>query len=299
MKELDKIEQKIIELLKSPENEIVDFKEKPSGIKAETIVAFANSGKSCFILAGVRESINDKGQQYGEVVGCDTSDKVRLDVLNKASSCIPPISIDISVQNNSENPILVVEIYKSIFLPHCTGDGTYKIRNDGRNSTLVPEQLLQLFLQKETNKFIENFRNSTEKLERSISAISERIDDQSVEIFEYLERVNQISKQSNEIADENFAISDSNMSNIEMISKQVDDLGFSVGFIDQNLKALLNNLNIEEPRISEFKSIVKSTYQRIKEHGVDEEKNILKEMIPIFPGASFDELRAIIREQIK
>src|SRR5882724_11810248 len=87
-----------------------EFKQSPGGLDAADIVAFANSPIGGAILIGVTEERAANGRQVGRVVGSDTSDKARLQVLDKALSCVPPVPVELFVENASKTPFLRLEI---------------------------------------------------------------------------------------------------------------------------------------------------------------------------------------------
>ena len=97
------------ELLAEGESSRADFKRSPNGINVDDLVAFANSESGGQILAGVDEQVVDKAQ-IGVVCGCDVSDAAVLQILNKAVSCIPPVSIDVYIENLNDQPIFRVEV---------------------------------------------------------------------------------------------------------------------------------------------------------------------------------------------
>lgn len=163
------------DLLKSGENELVDYKRDLKGLKSEDLVAFANSESGGVILIGVDE-ITKENVQVGEIFGCATSDKERMIIMSKALACIPPISLSIFIENTNEKPIFRLEIPSAIQKPHCTSGGTYKIRKDGRNSVLTPEDLLDIYLEKEAKKFNKNFKKATKHLVENINNVSSTID---------------------------------------------------------------------------------------------------------------------------
>jgi len=163
------------ELLEHGENEKVDYKRNLKGLKSEDLVAFANSEKGGTILIGVDEESNGK-TQVGVIYGCDTSDKSRLVIMSKALACIPPISLSIYIENTNENPIFRLEIPSGINKPHCTSGGTYKIRKDGRNAVLSPNEILEIYLIKEAKKFNKQFKKATKHLVENIDNVSSTID---------------------------------------------------------------------------------------------------------------------------
>lgn len=169
------ITKKTQKLLESGENEIVDYKERTKGIKSEDLVAFANSEKGGILLIGVEE-IEENGRQKGKIIGCDISDKSKLIIMSKALNCTPPISLSIIVENLSNKAFFRIEIPSGSQKPYCTDNGTYKIRKDGRNHSLKPDELLNIYLKKEAEKFKERFKEATDHVVDSIQSVSSTID---------------------------------------------------------------------------------------------------------------------------
>jgi hypothetical protein len=151
------------ELLSEGESVRADFKRQPDGINAEDLVSFANSEGGGQILAGIDEQ-TENGAQIGVVRGCDVSDAAVLQILNKAVSCIPPVSLDVYVENLADKPILRVEVQPSATKPHCTPKGIYCRRDGTRNRPLHPSELLRIFLDSEASAFASRFEAAAEKI---------------------------------------------------------------------------------------------------------------------------------------
>lgn len=163
------------ELLAEGESERSDFKRLPDGISADDLVAFANSEVGGQILAGVEEQVVDKAQ-IGIVRGCDVSDATVLKVLNKAVSCIPPVSIDVYIENLNDKPILRVEVPPSQTKPHCTPKGVYCRRDGARNRPLHPSELLRLFLESEASAFAARFEVAAERITAELNNLESSLD---------------------------------------------------------------------------------------------------------------------------
>jgi hypothetical protein len=163
------------ELLAEGESVRSDFKRLPDGISADDLVAFANSEIGGSILAGVDGQVVDK-TQIGLVRGCDVSDATVLQVLNKAVSCIPPVSIDVYIENLDDKPILRVEVPPSQTKPHCTPKGVYCRRDGARNRPLHPSELLRLFLDSEASAFAARFEVAAERITSDLSKLEVSLD---------------------------------------------------------------------------------------------------------------------------
>jgi predicted HTH transcriptional regulator len=162
------ISKRARDLLAAGESKNVDYKEQVKGLHAEDLVAFANSEHGGTILVGVREISGHDTKRKGEPIGLAIDDESRLQIMGKALSCSPPIQIEIFVENYGSLPFYRVEIPSGAHKPYATNSGTYKIREDGRNNSLLPEQLLRMFLEREGQEFRLRFSEATGKLDHTL-----------------------------------------------------------------------------------------------------------------------------------
>lgn len=158
------ISRKSRALLNRQEGLDVDFKLTIKGVEATDLVAFANSVRGGTILVGIGEAEDANSMQKGKIVGCCVGDKERLFVLSKAESCVPPVELNMIIENYSRKPFYRIEIPSGKEKPYCTAGGTYKIRGDGRTNTLLPGRLLSLFIEKQSEIFFNRFREATKEL---------------------------------------------------------------------------------------------------------------------------------------
>ena len=161
-------------LLESGESSIVDYKTNEK-FDSDDLVAFANSKDGGTLLLGVKEVKDRDGRMYGEPVGCSLTDKIFQTIENKATSCIPPIHIEVSEENTDKTPFLRIDIPSSKHKPHCTGAGTYKIRGQIKNTALVPSALLEMLINKESEKFYEQFSESTTGLIKKVKELESNL----------------------------------------------------------------------------------------------------------------------------
>ena len=173
-KRLQSLSSVTCQFLASGEGQLVDFKRAPNGITADDLVAFANAAEGGTILAGIGEQSID-GAQVGVVLGCDIGDNTILQLLNKAISCSPPISIDIVIENLKHKPILRVSILSSPTKPHCTPRGVYCRRDGARNRALHPSELLRIFLETEAQIFAARFESAATHISDQLSQIEQSL----------------------------------------------------------------------------------------------------------------------------
>jgi predicted HTH transcriptional regulator len=151
-----------------------DFKQS-ANVDAEDIVAFANHPRGGVMLLGVEEVAGVGGLHRGRAIGCETSDRTRNAILQKAASCHPPIEVVVSFENMAtEEHIIRVDIPSGKMKPYCTSGGTYKIRDNGKNLALVPTHLLGMFVEAEQTRFIAAFQSVGAQLQKEfVGALSE------------------------------------------------------------------------------------------------------------------------------
>ncbi|WP_177185217.1 AlbA family DNA-binding domain-containing protein [Sphingobium sp. YR768] len=161
--------------LASGEGQLIDFKRVPEGIGADDLAAFANAPDGGTILVGVGEATVD-GAQTGVILGCDVSDNAVLKLLNKAISCLPPVLIDIVIENLSDKPILRISVPSSPTKPHCSPKGVYCRRDGARNRALHPTELLRIFLDTEAQQFAQRFEAAAATISREIADLEESLE---------------------------------------------------------------------------------------------------------------------------
>lgn len=162
-------------LLAGGEGDEADFKKIPEGISQDDLVAFANSESGGHILVGIVERVVD-GAQVGVVQGCDVSDGAILLVTNKAVTCIPPVLIEITIENLGAQPILRIAVPSSATKPHCTAKGIYNRRDGSRNRPLHPTELLRIFLENEGRVFAERFESAAERIAADLKNLESSLD---------------------------------------------------------------------------------------------------------------------------
>ncbi|MGD2178060.1 MAG: ATP-binding protein [Anaerolineae bacterium] len=169
------LSQRAQSLLGRSEGYELEFKETLQALEPEDMVAFANSPEGGVVLIGVREVETENGRQCGEVVGCAVGDAEKLSILNRAESCVPPIAVEVIVENADRKPLFRVEIPSGSNKPYCTAAGTYKIRGNGRTLPLLPSRLLAMFMASENQEFVERFKAATRELERGLADTKARL----------------------------------------------------------------------------------------------------------------------------
>ena len=162
-------------LLERREGNDVEFKSQLNGLDPCDIVAFANSRTGGTIFIGIAEDSDGDSIQNVEVVGCDVGDKEKQIILGKAQTCIPPVDVEIYVENLGAKPFFRIEIPSGPVKPYCTAAGAYKIRGDGRTNALYPGTLLSMFVEAESSRFLSRFKEATRELEDELKDLKEKL----------------------------------------------------------------------------------------------------------------------------
>lgn len=236
-------------LLKRGEDKNVDYKEKSKGLQAEDIVAFANSITGGAILIGVQEVEGKNRKQKGEIIGHPIDDGSKLQIINKALSCSPPIQIEIYVENLGANPFFRVEIPSGSQKPYSTNSGTYKVRVDGRNNPLLPEQLLEMFLEHEGEEFRGRFSQATGDLENSMTEALSLVSDLESIISGKIEEIGSSLGWADFKAGESVDAIDALKSQVFFLEKEEKKIG-------ERVKAIISKLEAEDPIKKKFEEEV-------------------------------------------
>lgn len=139
-------------------------------------MAFANTEGGGTLLIGVDEIREKDEAQRGVILGCDVSDTAILQIVNKAVSCVPPVGIEIFIENISAKPILRLAVLDSPNKPHCTPKGNYCRRDGTRNRALHPTELLSIFLEREARVFTNRFEAAADRVARDIASLEKTLE---------------------------------------------------------------------------------------------------------------------------
>jgi ATP-dependent DNA helicase RecG len=232
-REYQGISERAARLLNEQEDRHVDFKQSAAGMDTEDIVAFANTPTGGTILLGIEEAQKPDGRQYGRVIGCAVGDQERLSILSRAESCIPRIEVDVITENLGDTPFFRIEIPSGPQKPYCTSKGTYKIRGDGANKPLTPRRLLGLFLDSESEEFLDRFRKATEELDSQMSHL--------------LATMNLLTRVGRTLDSEDTAQAPGERTSgiVEVYAKREGQDGHDLTDVQRKLEAILAHLGIE------------------------------------------------------
>lgn len=247
-------------LLKQEEGFDVEFKLGQLDVK--DIVAFANSVNGGAILLGVEEQTKRNGRQMAIIRGCDVGDREKMAIISRAESCVPPVDIELFIENSSQNPFYRIEIPSGDLKPYCTSGGTYKIRGDGLTQALLPGRLLYMFVEIESREFINRFRDATKGLEEELNNTKSRIIEEMKTLLGTIDVMEQRIESSlgeifgsavnaQELSDEAVALSDIAAGGIEDVNAKLDQFDNNCYFyfndIEMKLDELLKHYGIEDP----------------------------------------------------
>ena len=270
------------DLISGGEGLNVDYKRDVKAIEVGDLVAFANSDAGGYILVGVDEYNDENGFQKGLVVGCTVGDKEKMVIINKAKSTRPPVEVEVVIENTSHQPFYRIEIPSGSYKPYCTEKGEYRIRSDGRNTALLPEKLLSIFLEVQGKKFIERFKKATEKLEEvldltqdkllnideeidslsgavnsKIESLLSDIDSMASDIKRYLNSIFESATNADSLADEAMNYSMEAVGEIQDVNERIKLLEELTHDINDRVISIMQNLKIEDPIILRIRNKVK------------------------------------------
>jgi ATP-dependent DNA helicase RecG len=259
-------------LLARSEGLDVEFKRSIKAIDAADLVAFANSESGGAVLIGVEEVTDSEGHQKGKPVGCDIGDGPKLQILNKAMNCVPPVSIRLVVENTGGVPFYRIEVPSGKLKPYCTSGGTYKIREDGRVSALLPDRLLDVFLRKEAAEFRSRFEEATEGLTEMLTETQEAAQQIEDRIKHKLQEISEdLGWAESSAADAVSGIKDME-SVARRISVATSETTMITSETAKRVEALLAHLEVPDP----IKEEAKTKFAKYVEDQLREKPELLK-----------------------
>jgi len=303
-------------LLAHEEDYDVEFKESLAGLKSEDIVAFANSEEGGAILIGVEEITAQDGRQVGRIVGCSIGDREKQSIINRAESCVPPVDIEVIVENSNRKAFYRVEMPSGDKKPYSTSGGTYKIRGNGRTMALLPGRLLLMFVEAQSQQFIERFREATRRLEYSLEdtkskivqemgALLMYIEEMEISIERSLEQIFASAADAQDLSSQAMGFSDETLGMVYQIGTRVENVEDAAFDIGAKVDALLKNFGIEDPLITRMRNMVKMFVKQMLLQGIlkgdsRSEKDKLLEMLrPTFPRATEQQLISWYAEAVE
>lgn len=269
-KEYEGLSKRAIKLLSSDENLDVDWKKNIKGLHGGDIVAFANSKNGGSILVGVDEINDSEGKQTSKIIGCPITDNNKLQILSKAQNCLPPVDIEIIEEKTLKNSFYRLEIPSGPNKPYCTQKGEYKIRDDGNNKVLHPKNLLSIFLETESNEFINRFRKASEELETVLSNVSDDVIEAQMKLDDLLPSIDQL---------EDYAyLSDEILGKVNELEKEVGNIYSMSSESSKRIYSLIEHLKVEDPILIEHKDRVKWLINKDFKNGKELDKTYLKNL---------------------
>jgi len=291
----------------------VEFKESLSGLGNSDLVAFANSEAGGSVLVGIRETITGKHRQKGEIIGCSIGDKEKVSIINKAEDCVPPVDIEIFVENLNHIPFYRIEIPSGNKKPYCTAGGVYKIRGDGRTKALLPGRLLSMFVEAENQQFIERFREATKTLDNSVADTKSKItkeingllsdirgvEDKMVGIDVSLEQIFSSAESAESLSNEAMGFSDETLAMVHELDRKIENIEDSTFHVEDKIGALLSHFGIEDPFVRRLRTMVKRAIEEyLRSRKKIRKQELLKSLQVRFPGATKEQLELWHAEKI-
>jgi len=278
------LSKKVEFLLAREEDNDVDWKMDMSGFHSEDIVAFANSKNGGSILIGVAEFTDSDGRQKPKIVGCTISDGNKMSINTKAQNCIPPVEVDIIAENTMKKPFYRIEIPSGGKKPYCTRKGIYKIRDDGNNRGITPDNLLKIFIEEESDIFLKRFKVAAKELENVLYCASDEIKEVKSYIENILPEVEGLQEYS--------YMSDEILGTVNNIENNAQSTEITTGWNEKRILLLLNHFDIEDPYVTNLKKMFKHSVIRMSENGINiMDKNYLKDMSVTYYGATEEQLK--------
>jgi ATP-dependent DNA helicase RecG len=222
----DNLSDRAQALLRGTEGIDIDWKGNDE-VKTEDLVAFSNSPRGGVLMMGVSDKSKGKSKlQEPEIVGCRVDDDARMKVINRGNECSPSIRPQVFVENAKAKPFLRIEVPSGPNRPYCTMGGVYKTRADGRNSAILPTELLTLFVEREGRQFIERFQKATADMQQAFASANDELRSKLAALDKTIAREMEAAQY------------DANEAR-EMLGSKIDEIG---GQLDQQVSDLHDSL---------------------------------------------------------
>src|SRR5262249_34970038 len=129
---------------------------------------------------------------------------------------------------STKAPFLRVEVPSGKHKPYCTKGGLYKTRADGRNTPLLPPDLLAMLLEVEGRRFVERFKEATDELHDATEQVGVTVAGLQSSLNMELTSIQHDAEQARELISEKIqevggALDDQVMSLHEALSDAVDE----------------------------------------------------------------------------
>lgn len=167
-----------------------EFKREPVAVGPEVLVAAANwvalepGRDKVVLLVGVDEHENPvTGLVTGEVVGVKDLEKAKQTIRNRCSETKPvPVGLTVIEEGvKTGKPFLRLEI-RPTAPPHYDAKGRRVTRDGSSTRALTDEELLDIYLDREADKFEQRFERTAEVVLARLAQVAEGIEEVSGEL---------------------------------------------------------------------------------------------------------------------
>ncbi|MEH7877972.1 hypothetical protein V7798_10985 [Rhizobium laguerreae] len=175
-----------------------------------------------------------------------------MQITNKAATCIPPVLIEITIENLGSQPLLRIAIPSSATKPHCTARGIYNRRDGSRNRPLHPSELLRIFLENEGRVFAERFESAAERIAADLTNLEASLDSSIKNMAD------QLGWAESKMDDTESSLGD--------LMEQVRELERPIGNITERLRTIFRQDKRDDPvRDREFRRLAQRYAKGISE----------------------------------
>lgn len=270
-REYKTLSKRVRQLLELQEGLDVEFKKEVRGLEGKDLVAFANAGNDGAILIGVSEIKSNGEVQRGEITGCPVDDGSKLMIVNKAEDCIPPVEVEVFIENLKDKPFFRVEIPSRLNgkRPYATKKGIYTTRGDGRTKPLLPGRLLTLFAETEAEEFLGRFKEATRKLETDLLSLKGRVEEEMTSLMHTVDTMhNLVTEELQEISgaaadaqansEDGMLMSDEALGWLRDIGQQVEHMENLAYDTYDIVNLLREHFGLEHPSITKVRKVAYS-----------------------------------------
>jgi len=238
----------------------IEYKRNISSLETDDLVAFANSILGGSIFIGVDE-LREGSKRFGKIVGCLVNDAEKRKIIDKANNCFPHVSLKVIEHKREDLEYYEVIIPSGKCKPYCTLKGTYCIRTATGKAAWLPDDLLALFVEKETRQFVSKFREASQGLQSELNKLNAQVKDEmqnirrnigyfADETLESLNTIRDTGESAESSASDAQSNSDEILRHVERISELEDNSEAALFFSKiaaQRVNSLLEHFKLEDP----------------------------------------------------
>ena len=170
-----------------------------------------------------------------------------------------------------------------------------------------------MFVETQSQEFIERFKEATKTLDNSVADTKSKIikeingllsdirgvEDKMVGIDASLEQIFSSAESAESLSDEAMGFSDETLGMVHELDRKIENIEVSTLYTEDKIGALLNHFGIENPFVTRLRAMVKKAIEEdLKSKRKIKKQELLKTLQDCFPGATKEQLELWYAEKV-